>query len=178
MSHFESLVAVSSVITFIFSMIEFVPSTLYFLSGFSLTCLLTQVVFPEPGNPTIMITYNNASSTTILLKKGQQYAMQLMKPLICICTNKCSVLQSSLTREMHLTSLSNIQIYHTKGSHTVLTSHSFLVVGPLVPCTRDSSPTDWMKVYPSLAGNHGSSCTNTKKHCSYSFAWQKWFYAL
>ena len=72
MSHFESLVAVSSVITFIFSMIEFVPSTLYFLSGFSLTCLLTQVVFPEPGNPTIMITYNNANSTTILHKKGQQ----------------------------------------------------------------------------------------------------------
>lgn len=65
MSHFESSAAVSSVITFIFSMIEFVPSTLYFLSGFSLTCLLTQVVFPEPGNPTIMITYNNTSSTTI-----------------------------------------------------------------------------------------------------------------
>ena len=32
-----------------------VPITVYFLSGFSATCLLTQVVLPLPGRPTNMI---------------------------------------------------------------------------------------------------------------------------
>ena len=58
--------------TFIFSMMEFVPSTLYFLSGFSLTCWFTHVVFPDPGNPTIIITYKSRTmcQNKVSFKKG------------------------------------------------------------------------------------------------------------
>lgn len=167
MSHFESLVAVSSVITFIFSMIEFVPSTLYFLSGFSLTCLLTQVVFPEPGNPTIMITYNNASSTTIT-----QARTAIHYAIMCICANKCSMLQSSLTTEMHLRSLSNIQR---------LSYCSYLTF--LLSCRPSCAVyqrlfTNWLNEgVPFICWEPWLFLHNTKKLC-YIFTWPKWFYAL
>lgn len=141
MSHFESSAAVSSVITFIFSMIEFVPSTLYFLSGFSLTCLLTQVVFPEPGNPTIMITYNNTSSTTITQARTAIHYAINETSYAYLCKQMQYATVNFDKRDAYKVTVKYPNLPH-KGCCTVLTSHSFLVIGPLVPCIRDSSPPD------------------------------------